>query len=197
MSELFKHFGSLFEAFHWWSLLLIACVIVIMVPINFALKKALNKASVARIRKTIAFVSVYIISAGVVALFTVLSTDILITANYLIGSALALGFCSQFGWEMIKLIRDYGIKKFAAWLISKIDEDKAVSGISEKYSIDKSLVKILVKEVKSKMSEETDEIERAFKEDTEIITALHEKVAAIANSEDVDVVVNEIYKLVK
>lgn len=196
LTELFRNFGSLFETFQWWSLLLIIGVVLVMIPINMLLKKIMKSETTSRLRKIVAFLSVYVISTAVVALFTAIATETTITATYLFGSALALGFCSQFAWEIIKLIRDYGFKKFVAWAVTKIDENKAAGKIAEKYKIDKSLVKTLIVEAKAKMNEDIDEIEKAFVEDTQIMNELHERLSNIVDANNLESAVKEVYALI-
>lgn len=196
LAELFRHFGCLFETFHWWSLLLIAGVIAIMIPVNMLWKKLMNKEGMARLRKIIAFISVYVVATGVVTLFTAVATELTITASYLLGSALALGFCAQFGWEIVKLIRDYGFKKFISWIAQKIDADKIASQIATKYNVDKSLIKTLISETKSKLNENTDELEKAFAEDTQILSELHNRLATIVDANNVEAAAKEVFELI-
>ncbi|MEG1565303.1 MAG: hypothetical protein RR342_00995 [Bacilli bacterium] len=199
MTELFKHFGSLFETFSWWSILLIAGVILIMIPINMLLKKMMKDEKVERLRKIVAFVSVYVVAVGAVALFTSIATETAITVNYLFGSSLALGFCAQFGWEIIKLIRDYGFKKFIAWISTKVEVDKIVNQISTKYSVDKQLIKVLVEEAKEKLTSNTDiaDIDAAFTSDCEIMNNVQERLSALVSSENLSGITTELYDLIK
>lgn len=197
-TELFRNFGSLFETFQWWSLLLIVGVVTIMVPINILLKKVMKDEKIARLRKITAFISVYIVSIAVVALFTAVATSTAITATYLFGAALALGFCSQFVWEIVKIIRDYGFKKFIVWLSRKIDEEKLIKKIATKYSIDEKLVKGLVAEAKNQIKDiDTSEIDRVFKEDTEFMTSIKQRLESVVYAENLNEALNEVITIVK
>lgn len=197
-TELFKHFGSLFETFQWWSVLLIAGVVVAMVPVNMLLKKLMKDEKVARLRKITAFLSVYVVAIAVVALFTAIATDTAITATYLFGASFALGFCAQFVWEIVKIIRDYGFKKFLVWLSRKIDEEKLIKQVSAKYGIDVKLVKGLVAEAKEQIKDiDTEEIDRVFKEDTEFMNSLKNRLETIVYAENLKDALNEITTIVK
>lgn len=197
-TELFRNFGSLFETFQWWSILLIAGVVGIMIPINMLLKKLMKDENIARLRKIIAFLSVYVVSIGVVALFTAVATGTQITALYLFGASFALGFCAQFTWEIIKVIRDYGFKKFLVWASRKIDEDKLIKQISVKYGIDKKLVKELIAKAKEQIKDiDTAEIDRVFAEDTEFMIALKQRLESIIYADNLQNALTEIVNVIK
>ena len=99
---LFSHFG-------WYSLLLVAGTMLVMIPINILYKHIMKKESLQRLRKTISALSVYLVAMGVVALFTWTVVKQPITFTYLVGACIPCGFLAQVLWTIVKFIRDYGV----------------------------------------------------------------------------------------
>ena len=142
LAELFSHMGKLFEIFHWWSILLIVGVTGIMIPINMLYKKLMKTEKLSRLRKTIATITVYILSLGIIAIFTAITTDAVMTGAYLFGSTVSLGFCSQVLWFLVKFVKDYG---WAA--IKTISENsnwkKMISTVAKQYNVPSSILKAI------------------------------------------------------
>ena len=191
MSELFRHFGELFEAYNYWSILLIAGVVISMIPLNILYKKVM-KGRYERLAKVVAFISVYIVSAAFIAVFTAITKVYPFSVGYVIGSALALGFCSQVTWEMIKLIRDYGAKNFILWILAALERERLLSSFAEKYGIDKKIVKIIISNIQG-VAYQGEEFELSIEQ----AAMFKEKLQVLIESKDIDGAFEEIIKLSK
>ena len=193
MSELFKHFGELFEAYHYWSILLIAGVIIAMIPLNIFYKKKLI-GKYARLAKIFAFISVYLVSALLIVVFTAITKIYVFSVGYVLGSSLALGFCSQVVWEAIKFIRDYGAKKFIQMILIALEREKKISLFAEKYGIDKKLVKFVITSIKAGYTEDE---EGNFLLPLESAVKFKEKLQVLIESKDIEGAFEEIIELTK
>lgn len=148
MEQIFNNFGALFQVFGWYSLALIAGVVIIMVPINLLWKKMMKSDELSRLRKIVSFVSVYFVSLGAVAGFTaIVDAAHLSEVTYISGATLALGFCSQVMWEIVKLFRDYGWKKASAYIASRTEWKKVLKSFCAKNNIDTKIVDYISAEV--------------------------------------------------
>lgn len=192
-SDLFGSFGSLFEIYGYYSILLIAVVILLMTPINIVLKKVMNNQSTERLRKTVAYIAVYILSGVIIAVSSYVM-DIGLSYNYVTGSALALGFCAQFSYEILKLVRDYGFNKVFNYIIGKIKDTNMINEISSKYNIDKNIIKFVINMMNIELDKDVD---AQFTADSEFIRDLNTKLVNFVGSDNVTQLIDDISKLVK
>lgn len=196
--EIFKNFGSLFETFQYYSILLIVGVTSIMIPINILWKKAMKKESLERLRKTVSVLSVYVLSIAAVCLFT-LCTHTKLTFEYVSGASLSLGVCSQFLWFIIKLIRDFGFKRLIKFVSENVDWKKALKSFGAKFNIDTKITDIIATEVENKyLAEINADAVKAFTEhEKEMIASIYSKLSGFVETKDLQTVSIELFKMLK
>lgn len=192
MTDLFRQFGCLFEAYRYWSILLIAGVVITVIPLNILYKKKLT-GNLSRLSKVCGFLSAYIVAAIYISVFTAITKVAEFSVGYMLGSTLALGFCSQAAWEFIKIIRDYGAKRFFLWIITSLERERLISSFAEKYGIDKKIVKILISGIQ-KAESVTDE---TTGESLLEISKFRNKLGAFLESEDLETAFKELLDLTK
>ena len=95
-TRMFEEAKLLFTYFGYWTFALILGVFLIMIPIGFAYRKLFKKDSLDRLRKVVSALSVYVISAGLISLFTAFVIKEPLTASYIFNTALPCGFLAQF-----------------------------------------------------------------------------------------------------
>lgn len=107
-----KYFDQVFQAYGWWSLLLVLLTFGLMIPINLLVKKLFEKSisePMDRLRKTISSGLVYVVAFALsyiyVAIFKVETTAAIVFGNSLPVAVLAMGL-----WSVVKLARDGAIK---------------------------------------------------------------------------------------
>lgn len=143
MDTLWQEAQLLFSHFGWYSLLLIACTMLVMIPINILYKHIMKKEGLQRLRKTVSAFSVYLVAMGVIALFTWTVVKEPITFTYLVATCLPCGFLAQVLWAMVKFVKDYGVEP----VLSAIANSKAFSTGLKKLGVDAKIVSVIVKEV--------------------------------------------------
>ena len=196
MEEFFIEFGALFNAFQWWSLLLVVATVGIMYPVNLLWKKLMTKGDLARLRKIVAFASVYVVALIVVCVFTgIFSAESFADAKYVFSSTIALGFCSQIVWELVKVIRDYGFKKFIAYLSEKIDWKKTVKAVAKQYNVNTKLVNEIISQIE-KIYVNEENINTLIDERLSIIDDIKGRLQSAVNSEKLEDTATAIYGLV-
>lgn len=200
IEEIFRHFGSLFSVFSWWSIAMIAAVVILMIPINMLYKKIMQKESLERLRKIIAFISVYIVSLGVVAGITAIAHGgVELTFAYLSGSTLALGFCAQFAWEVVKLIRDYGFAKVTKYFSEKVDWKKALKAFGKKYNIDTTLTDVIATAIENKYLDQinADAVKAFAENEATMIVEIQNKLTGFVNSGDTKEIATGIFGMLR
>lgn len=200
MEEIFNNFGSLFNVFGWWSLALIAGVTIVMVPVNMLYKKIMKTEELARLKKVVAFISVYVLSLIAVCIFTaIVNGEHLNDFGYLSGSTLALGFCSQVLWELIKLIRDYGWNKVIALIAEKIEWKKPLKALCEKYNIDTKIVDFIATEIEENYLKniDTDAVSAIAENELNMITDIQSKLKGFVADEKLEELAMGVYQLIK
>lgn len=184
----------LFENFGWYSIILVVITTVLMIPINLLYKKLFKKESLVRLRKMISAISVFIVSFGIVALFTGLVLKQPITTTYLLASCSCCGSLSMVLWAIIKLIRDYGLSP----ILKAISESKKAKewlkevGISEKF-----LVAITEKVRQYLKDKNIISLEDYLHVETDIISQLRLQVAGFVTSENVHKTITNILQPIK
>lgn len=199
MDEFFIEFGALFTTFGWWSLLLISATVAIMYPINVLWKKVMQKDDLSRLRKIVAFISVYIVSFGLVAIFTaIFSSGSFADSKYLFSSTLALGFCSQVVWELVKVIRDYGFKQFVSYISEKVDWKKAVKQVSKKYNVNAKFVDEIISQVeKIYITDETTAKNVIIDNEMKIVNDIYDRLKPAVREENLTDAAQSIYELIR
>ena len=199
MDEFFIEFGALFTTFSWWSLLLIAVTVAVMYPVNMLWKKVMQKDDLSRLRKIVAFISVYIVSFGLVAIFTaIFSSGSFADSKYLFSSTLALGFCSQIVWELVKVIRDYGFKQFVSYVSEKVDWKKAVKQVSKKYNVSAKFVDEIISQVeKIYITDETTAKNVVIDNEMKIVNDIYDRLKPAVREENLTAAAQSIYELIK
>lgn len=197
-SEIFRNFGSLFETFKYFSILLILGVTAVMIPVNMLWKKIMTKDSLERLRKTVSGLSVYAISAIAVSIFT-LFTHTKITFTYVSSATISLGICAQFLWFCIKIIRDYGFSKFIKWLSEKVAWKKALKLFGEKYNIDTKITDIIATEIENNYLDKINaDAVTAFEEyGSEMVKTMYEKLKGFVKDEDLSDVALGLFGMLK
>lgn len=197
---MFSNFGSLFKLFGWYSLLLIVGTVAIMFPINLLWKHLMKKDELSRLRKTVSFISVYVVALAIIVAFTALvSHGNLYDYGYISGSTLALGFCAQVLWELIKLVRDYGFNKVVKLIAEKTNWNKLLKQFGKKYNIDTKLVDIVATEIEDKYLKNTDttELEVFEKDESEIILDIHNKLGGFVETGKLDEIASGVLLILK
>ena len=200
LESIFKNFGSLFEVFNWWSLALIVGVVLVMIPINMLYKKIMKKDGLSRLRKTTSFISVYLISLAAIAGFTgIASTGFVLTFEYLSGTTLALGFCSQFLWEIIKLVRDYGFSKVIKSISEKVDWKKALKEFGKKYNIDTKITDVIATAIENKYLDQinADSVKAFAENEFAMINEIQSKLTGFVETNNIKEVAAGIYTMLK
>jgi len=141
---MFEEAKLLFTYFGYWTFALILGVFLIMIPIGFAYRKLFKKDSLDRLRKVVSALSVYVISAGLISLFTAFVIKESLTASYIFNTALPCGFIAQFLWAMFKFARDYGFMP----LLSKIAQSKEFANTLKSFGINEKIISIITDQVK-------------------------------------------------
>lgn len=143
IDTLWQEAQLLFSHFEWYSLLLIAGTMLLMIPINALYKLIMKKDCLQRLRKTVSALSVYLVAMGVIALFTWTVVKEPITFTYLLATCLPCGFLAQVLWATVKFVKDYGV----APILSAIANSKAFSNGLKNLGVDAKIVGVIVKEV--------------------------------------------------
>lgn len=200
LHDVFNKFGSLFSTFGWWSIALIAATVGIMIPINLLWKKLMKKEELARLRKVVSFLSVYVVAIILVSIVTaIFSKSSFTDFGYLSGSTLALGFCAQVVWELIKIIRDYGFKKFIAWISEKIDWKKSLKKFAKQYNIDSKIVDYVADAIEDKYLKNIDTADVKIFEENEgsMILDIHQRLSGFVATENLEEIAKGVYNLIK
>lgn len=200
IEAIFSNFGSLFKTFGWYSLLLIVGTVVIMYPINLLWKHIMKKDGLIRLRKIVSFLSVYIVALTLIAAFTaIVSHGNLTDYGYLSGSTLALGFCAQVLWELVKLIRDYGFNKVVKLIAEKTNWNKLLKQFGKKYNIDTKLIDIVATEIEDKYLKNIDksELEIFERDESSIILDIHNKLGGFVETGKLDEIAAGVLLILK
>lgn len=200
MEAIFNNFGSLFKTFGWYSLLLIVGTVVIMFPVNLLWKHLMKKDNLSRLRKTTSFISVYIVALALISIFTaIFSIGSFTDYGYLSGSTLALGFCAQALYELIKLARDYGFNQLIKCISEKINWKKLLKDFGKKNNVDTKLIDIIATEIEEKYLNniDTSELEKIEKEESSIITDIHNKLNGFVETGKLDEIAAGVLLILK
>lgn len=162
ITVIFNDAKLLFEYFGWYSILLVVGVFGLMIPLNLLYKKVMKKESLNRLRKLISALSVYVVSLGLIALFTGVVIKAPLTTSYLIGATIPCGFLAQMLWAIVKVVRDYGLdpilksvaesKQAKAWITNLGLSDDLVKTITA--SVDKYLSSVDAKTFEDVVNQE-------------------------------------------
>ena len=199
MEELFNNFGSLFEVFSWWSLLLVVGTTAIMIPINLLWKKVMKKDELQRLRKITSSFSVYVVAIALVSIFTaIVDTSKFSDLGYLFGSTISLGFCSQVLWAVIKVVKDYGWKGIVA-IMDKVNWSKAIKSLGEKYNLDVKLIDYIATEIETNYLSniDTTEAEALLENELAIVNDIKKKLEGFTAEESIGDVAKGIYETLK
>lgn len=131
---------QIFSYFGWYSIGLVSLTTLLMIPISLLLKKIFKSEGTQRLRKTISSLLVYLVSAGVVSLFTAIFRVQTITFHYLVSTSIPIALLAMLLWAIIKIIRDYGFKP----LLKLISQSKAWKEGIYKLGVDKKIVDLIV-----------------------------------------------------
>lgn len=198
-AELFSNFGGLFKVFSYWSILLIVGVTLVMIPINLLWKKLMKKDKLQRLRKVVSTLSVYVVALAAVAGFTWITSTGSYTFAYLSGATLSLGFCSQFLWMIIKLIRDYGFAKVAVYIAESIDWKKSLKEFGKKFNIDTKITDIIATEIENKYLAdiETDAVKAFAENETAMLSGIQQKLDGFVKTEDLQEVAKGLFEMLR
>lgn len=199
MEELFNNFGSLFEVFSWWSLLLIVGTTAIMIPVNILWKKIMKKDELQRLRKITSSFSVYVVAIALISIFTaIVDAGRFSDLGYLFGSTISLGFCSQVLWAIIKVVKDYGWKGIVA-ITDKVNWSKAIKSLGEKYNLDVKLIDYIATEIETNYLSniDTTEAEALLENELAITEDIKKKLEGFATEENIGDVAKGIYETLK
>ena len=199
MEELFNNFGSLFEVFSWWSLLLVVGTTAIMIPINLLWKKVMKKDELQRLRKITSSFSVYVVAIALISIFTaIVDAGRFSDLGYLFGSTISLGFCSQVLWAVIKVVKDYGWKGIVS-IIDKVNWSKAIKSLGEKYNLDVKLIDYIATEIETNYLSniDTTEAEALLENELAIVNDIKKKLEGFTAEENIGDVAKVIYETLK
>lgn len=199
MEELFNNFGSLFNVFGWWSLLLIIGTTGIMIPINILWKKIMKKDDLQRLRKLTSSFSVYVVAIALISVFTaIVCRNKFSDLGYLFGSTLSLGFCSQVLWAVIKVVRDYGWRGIVA-IADKVNWSKAVKSLGKKYNLDEKLIDYITDEIENNYlsNVDTTEAEALIENELTIISDINKKLEGFVADDKISDVAKGIYETLR
>lgn len=200
LQDIFNKFGSLFDTFGWWSIALITATVVIMIPVNLLWKKLMKKENLSRLRKITSFLSVYVVALILVSAITaIFSKGSFNDFGYLSGSTLALGFCAQVIWELIKIIRDYGFNKFIVWASEKIDWKKSLKKFTKQYNIDSKLVDYITDAIEDKYLKGVDVADVKLFEENEssMLLDIHQRLSGFVSTENLEEIAKGVFNLLK
>ena len=198
MEEIFNRFGSLFEVFGWWTLALIAGTVAIMYPINLLWIKLMKKDNLARLRKLTSFISVYVVALVVVSIFTaIVSVGSFKDFGYLSGSTISLGFLAQVAWEVVKIIRDYGFKKFFVYVSEKVDWKKSLKEFGKQFNIDTKIIDYIADGIETNYLSKVDanEVEVLVENRLSIIDEIKKKLEGFVENEKIEDVAAGVYNM--
>ena len=141
MEQIISYIEQLFSSFGWWTLAVVGTSFLIMIPINLAIKAIFKKVSgttVDRIRKTIAQICVFGVSAGVITIFAlIIPTEL--SAGFVFTNCVPCGALAMIVWAIVKLIRDTGF----APLISYLAQNKEIKNLLKEIPIDQDAIKVV------------------------------------------------------
>ena len=196
VGEIFESMRLLFDHFSWWSIALVAGVTFIMIPINLLYRKLMATESLARLRKTVAVLTVYALALGAIALFAGVVLKVKLTAEYLVGSTIACGFCSMSLWFIIKIIIDYGWGGVKA-LLSKNSWKKSVKEYATKYDVPKSLVNLVLDNVDNFLAkQDSTEAEAVLAKQNELSNKIKTELTGFVEK-DITEAVSSLFEIIK
>lgn len=178
-TRMFEEAKLLFTYFGYWTFALILGVFLLMLPIGFAYRKLFKKDSLQRLRKVVSALSVYVVSAGLISLFTAFVIKEPLTASYIFNTALPCGFLAQFLWAIFKFVRDYGFMP----LLSKIAQSKEFANTLKSFGINEKIISIITDQVKHIDVSTLDEF---IAKETEIATKLRTELNGFVGVENLE-----------
>lgn len=195
LKVIFDNCTLLFEYFDWYAILLVFGVFGLMLPLNLIYKKIMKKESLGRLRKVISAVSVYGVSAGLIALFTGLVIKQPITAAYLFGATLPCGFLAQLLWAIIKVIRDYGVTP----ILKIIAESKEAKAWIVNIGLNESIVDTITTNVLAYLKGvDAKTVEDVIAQEMQITNDLRVKLTGfVKNENDMEVFISKLLEQIK
>lgn len=191
---IFDNASLLFEYFGWYSILLVVGSFILMIPINLLYKKIMAKQSLARLRKIVGSLSVYVVSLGLIALFTGVVIKAPMTAAYLFSATLPCGLFAQLLWATIKVIRDYGISP----ILKSIAESKEAKAWIANLGLNESLVNTITTSVENYLKDvNAKTFEDVVNQELKINADLKIKLSGFVQDCDMNVAISKILEQVK
>lgn len=135
--EYFDYVKQLFAEFGWWSIALVVAITLTMIPINLLIKKIFSKAekdSVTRIRKTLAQLMVFVLSAVYIVIFCLIF-KMPLDVNFILANVVPSGVCAMLVWAVIKIVMDLGLKN----VFTLIANSKVVKDLLKKIPLDEDV----------------------------------------------------------
>ena len=186
--KIIEYVMQLFTIYGWWSIALVGANFLLMIPINFGLKKAFAKTtseSANRVRKTLASVLVFVV-AGLAITIADLIFHIKFELSFILINCVPVGALSMIAWAAFKLVRDCGGKT----LVKLIFKSNTIKSLLKKLPLDNKLAVAiynkLVDMVKESNGDNAEIVAKKEKELTNIATTLlngfveAEKISSVA-----------------
>lgn len=133
-NKIIEYVMQLFTIYGWWSIALVGINFLLMIPINFGLKKAFAKStseSASRIRKTLSSVLVFVV-AGIVITIADLIFHIKFDISFILINCVPVGALSMIVWATYKFVRDCGGKA----LLNVIFKSNSIKKLLKKLPLD-------------------------------------------------------------
>lgn len=141
MEQVISYIEQLISAFGWWTFAVVGATFLIMIPINMAIKvifKKFTSITADRIRKTLAQVFVFGVSASVIAIVALIIPTPL-TAGFVFTNCIPCGGLAMILWAIVKLVRDTGF----APLLKYIANNKEIKELLKQIPIDQMAVTVI------------------------------------------------------
>lgn len=176
--------------FGWWALALVGATFLVMLPINFSLKKlfALGKESVVknRFRKVLASALVFVVSGGLIAAFLVYIDKTAITFDIIYQGAIPCSAAAMLINYVYKFIRDTGFEGLKQLFIA-VAKSNQFKNATDKLIPDKyisSLIRTYVEESTKDIdtSDVNKFMENVTKQNTTIIKNIEAKVTGFVDN---------------
>ena len=174
-NEIFKYINHLFEYFGYWSIALIVSITLIMIPINYGIKKLISKTdkqALVRLGKISIQLMVFVISAICLILFSLIF-GLPLNVLYILTNVFPCAFLAMALWGVIKVIRDLGVKPLLALILESNAVKKALKEIPIDNTIKKAIFDKLCELVENS---DGDNAEVVISKETEIVKVIEEMI---------------------
>lgn len=191
---IFDNAKLLFEYFSWYSLLLVLGTTLVMIPLNILYKKIMKKDSLSRLRKSISSISVYLVSLGLIALFTGCIIKAPLTFEYLFTASMSCGILSMLLWAVIKFVRDYGFKP----ILKLIMQNKEARKWIKELGLSNKLINLVFDNIDNYLKDaNVSTFEDYMKNETTVINQIKSQITGFVSSDKLNAVVKNMVELIR